>query len=191
MSKDADGRRPSCLTCEPQTGIRAERSLTTSSPGCATRAVPKTCSCRSARSRSMPGRCPFGTQVVALEPAQLGLQAVAVLRGLESRNPLLRGRECDAEALFAESSSPEPCSDPGRYASQWATTRRMNHEAWTLVIRASARPNRFPCRAYSPRASTLFAVAAKSLYSDLVHHPSARPLRPRAFRSSSTTSNAE
>jgi hypothetical protein len=40
-------------------------------------------------------------EVVALESAQLGLELVAVLRGLEPGDTLLRGREGDAVALLA------------------------------------------------------------------------------------------
>jgi hypothetical protein len=40
-------------------------------------------------------------EVVALEPAQLLLELVAVLRGLEARDPLLRGGEGDAVAALA------------------------------------------------------------------------------------------
>jgi hypothetical protein len=39
--------------------------------------------------------------VVALEPAQLRLELVVVLRGLELRHPLLRGGEGDAVAALA------------------------------------------------------------------------------------------
>jgi hypothetical protein len=40
-------------------------------------------------------------QVVALQPAQLGLELVAVLRRLQARDPLLRGGESNAVAALA------------------------------------------------------------------------------------------
>jgi hypothetical protein len=40
-------------------------------------------------------------QLVALEPAQLGLELVAVLGGLQPRDPFLGGREGDPETVLA------------------------------------------------------------------------------------------
>src|SRR5918996_56125 len=57
-----------------------------------------------AERRSLSGGRDAGAppaEAVALEPAQLLLELVAVLRCLEAGDPLLRGREGDAVAVLA------------------------------------------------------------------------------------------